>query len=516
MNIVDLIASQLSGDVLGKLGGLVGASESETKSATTAAGLSLADVGQQKSRTPSWLPLAALVALAAAAWYLLDQTKANQDERVAVIEEVVVTQRADKPADETQLPTDVTGAGARGEEGVMSPENLDRAAKAVAARIQEPPLTFSGDFENGSLDRVVRLGPDWYHIILREDTWYRFYFRVNGCAGREILFEFSCREINKPGYEEGKQRWIVSNPPIMPLVSYDRVNWQPVEHIEKHERDPGKYCFRHTFTADEAFVCHHHPYTYSDMLAWLKTLHGTPGLAIGTLGVTRNGFPQPVLTVTDNASTKDLVVLIGREDADEVTGSWGIEGLVRALLSPSLRDLRSRYVFKIVPMVGIDGVVAGAHHSAGYGYGGYRWHQEPSPKEIQNVKIAMRQWVRQGYRLKLAGKLHGFESFRFGDTLFDGFMTASDAFRQTAFERASHYARSVFKQEWPEPSWPEWQTAKGTQTLAIRPHGFFERFVLDEFGIYEVFGTHIAGDSPDAARRGGEAMMQGVAGYLAH
>jgi len=37
MNIVDLISSQLSGDVLGKLGGLVGANETQTRSATNAA-----------------------------------------------------------------------------------------------------------------------------------------------------------------------------------------------------------------------------------------------------------------------------------------------------------------------------------------------------------------------------------------------------------------------------------------------------------------------------------------------
>ncbi len=37
MNIVDLISSQLSGDVLGKLGGLIGASEQQTSSATSAA-----------------------------------------------------------------------------------------------------------------------------------------------------------------------------------------------------------------------------------------------------------------------------------------------------------------------------------------------------------------------------------------------------------------------------------------------------------------------------------------------
>ena len=37
MNIVDLITSQLGGEVLGKLGGLIGASESQTRSATNAA-----------------------------------------------------------------------------------------------------------------------------------------------------------------------------------------------------------------------------------------------------------------------------------------------------------------------------------------------------------------------------------------------------------------------------------------------------------------------------------------------
>jgi hypothetical protein len=37
MNLVDLITSQLSGDVLGKLGGIVGGSEQQTKSATSAA-----------------------------------------------------------------------------------------------------------------------------------------------------------------------------------------------------------------------------------------------------------------------------------------------------------------------------------------------------------------------------------------------------------------------------------------------------------------------------------------------
>jgi hypothetical protein len=54
MNLVDLIAGQLSsGDVLGKLGGLIGANESQTKSATTAAVPALLNVFSKLASTNS-------------------------------------------------------------------------------------------------------------------------------------------------------------------------------------------------------------------------------------------------------------------------------------------------------------------------------------------------------------------------------------------------------------------------------------------------------------------------------
>ncbi|MFM8733623.1 MAG: DUF937 domain-containing protein [Pirellulales bacterium] len=53
MNIVDLISSQLTPDVLGKLAGLAGASESQTRSATTAAVPALLDVFAKLAGTGS-------------------------------------------------------------------------------------------------------------------------------------------------------------------------------------------------------------------------------------------------------------------------------------------------------------------------------------------------------------------------------------------------------------------------------------------------------------------------------
>jgi hypothetical protein len=53
MNIVDLISSQLSGDALGKLGGLIGANESQTRTATNAAVPALLNVFSKLASTNS-------------------------------------------------------------------------------------------------------------------------------------------------------------------------------------------------------------------------------------------------------------------------------------------------------------------------------------------------------------------------------------------------------------------------------------------------------------------------------
>ncbi len=385
--------------------------------------------------------------------------------------------------------------------GGVAVETIARDARDVLARVGLAPLSFDADFENGTLDRVVRLGLDWYHIDLRPDTHYRFHFRVKGCRNREVVFEFACRNIKDARYDEGRWTWSVKDPPTMPLFSYDGRTWRPVDHFERHEQEIATYRFRHRFAEDDAVLCHQHPYTYSDMLAWLRALPQTTELGVDVLGRTRNGFPQPVLTVAEASASRDLVVLIAREDADETTGSWGIEGLVGALLGPAFRDLRSRCTFKIVPMVGIDGVVAGAHHSAGYGYGGSRWHEDPSPTEIETVKNGMRQWVNQGYRLKLAGKIHGHHGFGMGDCLCDGVKTPLPALKQAFEEGLVQYSRG------------NWPVNRGQVT--IRPEGFFERFVLDEFGVLETFATHICGGTPNQARRGGEALLHGIERWLA-
>lgn len=358
-------------------------------------------------------------------------------------------------------------------------------------------IVIDGDFENGCLDRAVRLGENWYHLELRPDTWYWFHCRIRGCKGRDLILQTTCRDILSPGYNEGSGRWKCGNTLVKPVVSYDRKIWEPVAFIEKDRSLPGTYRFRHTFIEDEAYVCFGHPYTYSDMQEWLKTVEAHPLVERGSIGQSRNGVDQPLLTITRSPDSRQMVVLIAREDADEAPGSFAAEGAVRLLLDEGddmVKRFLDRFVVQFVPMVGVDGVIAGATHSAGYGYGGNRWHEEPSPDEIENVKRAARQWAGDGCQLALAGKLHAGMTLQPVHSI--DMLTCDSELRRVMSETADEY----------------WRPRE--RDLEIRPQGYFERFMLDDFGLRTTFATHVQGTSPENVRRCGVGMMRAIMTYL--
>ena len=366
---------------------------------------------------------------------------------------------------------------------------------------EKAKIVFDADLESGSMDRVVRLGVDWYQVMLRPNVTNYFYFRAKGCRGREIIFE--CRPRILPVFAKcpmaGKGVWPPDEPPYsgaFPLVSYDQKTWSKVDHCENTWDYERSYRFRHTFTEDVAYLCKTYPYTYSDVRSWLQSIEDNPCVKVGSVGRTRTGVIEPLLTITENPAARDLVVLIAREDCDENGGSLGIEGVVRRLLAPECKAVRQRYVFQIVPMVSIDGVIAGARHSAGYSYGGCHWHEESSPAEIENVKRAIAEWVGQGYRLRLAGKLHA------GSVYGEGMLESQDVL---ASNPALMDALTQYRDEY-------W---RGIHTpLAIRPKGLFERFMLDAFKFGDTFATHIQAPTPENARRCGEGLMRNIELWL--
>lgn len=370
-------------------------------------------------------------------------------------------------------------------------------------------ITYDTDFEYATLESLSRLGKDWYSIKLRDNTWYRFCFRINGCKGREIIFDFVCPDTADPEICGGKLRWEFKEGFNRPFISYDGNNWEQVSEIVRVPTYKGYYRFKHYFEEDTAFISFNVPYTYSDLMNWLSELEKHDNVKIESIGKTRNGIEEPAITITDNPQSEKLVVLIGREDADECGGSFGIEGLVNHLLS-DCRELLQKYVFKIIPMVGIDGVIAGATHSAGYGYSGKNWHKDPSPDEIENAKNAIRKWVSEGGELVLAGKLHG-ASYPNATHGLDDILACNEKLRSTFYRGIKEF----FGGDWDPGSYNinfEWHTY--SSELGIRDKGYFERFIMDEFGCDRVFGTHIMEGQPDEPRTGGKALMHAIELYL--
>ena len=74
-----------------------------------------------------------------------------------------------------------------------------------------------------------------------------------------------------------------------------------------------------------------------------------------------------MLTITNdiiNISKKRTVIICGRIHPGETNSSWILHGIIDFLISKNASHLRDNLVFKIVPMMNPDGVVAGNYRTS--------------------------------------------------------------------------------------------------------------------------------------------------------
>jgi len=86
-----------------------------------------------------------------------------------------------------------------------------------------------------------------------------------------------------------------------------------------------------------------------------------------TLTRSLGGLQMPLLTITNEAihiSKKRSVIICGRIHPGETNSSWILHGMIDFLISKDASFLRDNLVFKIVPMVNPDGVVAGNYRTS--------------------------------------------------------------------------------------------------------------------------------------------------------
>jgi murein tripeptide amidase MpaA len=201
-----------------------------------------------------------------------------------------------------------------------------------------------------------------------ERLW--FYFRL--AAESPVRPNFV---IENPGAGH-QHNWDV----VRPVVSSDRVNWVRAEEAGLSNgptvwsrivarvlgRNP-VFEFRSPVESRELWVAYAYPYTAENLDDFLGQIGTDDRVSVTTLGQSEQDRDIALVTITgrdaDSSSDRSTIWVIGREHPGETPNSFVLEGLVNALLDETLgQQLLSRFRFKIVPMINVDGVANGHYY----------------------------------------------------------------------------------------------------------------------------------------------------------
>ena len=88
---------------------------------------------------------------------------------------------------------------------------------------------------------------------------------------------------------------------------------------------------------------------------------------------------------------KKFMILTGRVHPGESNCSWMMQGFIKALMgnSTQAQELRKRIIFKIIPMINVDGVIVGNYRTSMSGNDLNRRYLEPDSRlhpEVWSIK----------------------------------------------------------------------------------------------------------------------------------
>jgi Zinc carboxypeptidase/Cytosolic carboxypeptidase N-terminal domain len=298
---------------------------------------------------------------------------------------------------------------------------IPAAAEKKASASERSRVTFSADFEGGSLGKVVRVTDTYTRCILlgevdqfgrnRQVSWY--YFRIDGTADSELAIDFTdlAGEYNfRPGNH-------AITPDTPPVYSYDNQHWS---HVAKQDWTAVASSMRLRIKPAQPrlWIAHIAPYTTRHLARLLESIKGAPDLEYQVIGKSVQGRDIPMLTVTSpgrRQEQKKVVWLMFRQHSWEAGSSWVGEGAIRFLLSsdPIAARIRNETIFKILPMQDPDGVFRGGVRFNAYGYDLNRnWGINDPVKmpEITAARNAILNWADQGGRIDFFLSLHNDET----------------------------------------------------------------------------------------------------------
>ncbi|XP_063395355.1 cytosolic carboxypeptidase 1-like isoform X2 [Cydia fagiglandana] len=251
-------------------------------------------------------------------------------------------------------------------------------------------LSFESRFESGNLRKAIQIGPREYELILMPDVnstkrhqWFYFevrnmiqgrsyVFNIVNCEKSDSQFNFGMKPVMYSVKEAvlGKPGWVRAGTDIC----YYRNSYHyssPRSHNKCYLTVTFNIEFPHT--NDVVYLAYHFPFTYSMMMAklWQRSLHLPPNayLRAEPLCYSLNNNEVPLVTIsaddtpTNPIADREIIFLTARVHPGESNASWVMDGTLSCLLGDTdvAASLRAKYVFKIVPMLNVEGVINGCH-----------------------------------------------------------------------------------------------------------------------------------------------------------
>ncbi len=287
-------------------------------------------------------------------------------------------------------------------------------ASVPLPKVAAPKLNRASDLESGNIGKIERTSRYSYTLNLRSDNdqslpkyWRQWWFTKieNVPTDKSVSIRL-----------KGRGHWNY----YVPVYSYDNVRWHQFK--EKNVLQPSKHTlvFKNKFKKKTVYLARYYPYTYTKLLNYLDRHKHNPALKMESMGMSRQGFEIPALTITDrdHRTKKGQVIIHARTHPGEVASSYMLEGALSFLLSPAkeARKIRKDLLIRVVPMLNVDGVVVGNNRVTpdGVNLEG-KWftkHQSAkmdysrAPYEVRLFYKKIKKWMKAGPRVSMALNLH--------------------------------------------------------------------------------------------------------------
>ncbi|XP_025162604.1 cytosolic carboxypeptidase 2 [Harpegnathos saltator] len=284
------------------------------------------------------------------------------------------------------FPTDFSGESSAADNKETTNENDIFFLAEASSRPKEDStdLRFESRFESGNLGKVVKITDTYYQLYLRRDLYTQrhtqwYYFRVSNTRSR-ITYRFSivnmCKEESL--YNEGLKPLLYSTEDARTRSIGWRRCGDNITYYRNNDSSNDEERERHTLTfnisfphdRDIVYLAHCYPYTYTDLQEYLGRIVADPAktrftkLRLLCRSLAGNGVYYLTITAPmhdDEARRKRGVIITARVHPGETPSSWMMKGIIDFLTGDTnrARELRERFVFKLVPMLNPDGVIVG-------------------------------------------------------------------------------------------------------------------------------------------------------------